>query len=253
MRRAEHRQAADLAAVEQLARDEARLDGLADAHVVGDEHAHRVELERHHQRHELVGPGLDRDAAEAAERAGGGAGREPRGVAEEPARGEVAEVFSPGEPKRCGFDRLDRRQDAGDLLVQPAGRVEHQKVAGRFGEDHPFAAARRDEGAGLEGGSGAHVVEGQIKGPPDQVQRSDMDQGLAGAEGLLRARPPGSAGFQPARSDPLGVAAGKMPAIPGGWPSRGARIGYSTTAPNTSWWRRKMASQSPSWWKRSTM
>ena len=159
MRRAEHRQAADLAAVEQLAGDEARLDGLADAHVVGDEHAHRIELERHHQRHELVGPGLDRDAAEAAERAGGGAGREPRGVAEEPTRGEVAEIFPPGEPERCGFDRLDRREDAGDLLVQPAGRVEHQKVAGRFGEDHPFASARRHEGAGLEGGSGAHGVE----------------------------------------------------------------------------------------------
>ena len=93
MRRAQHGDAADLAAVEQLAGGEARLDGLADADVVGDEHAHRVELQRHHQRHELVGPGLDRDAAEAAEGARGGAGGEVCGVAQEAAGGEVAEVF----------------------------------------------------------------------------------------------------------------------------------------------------------------
>ena len=93
MRRAQHGDAADLAAVEQLAGDEARLDGLADADIVLDEHAHRVELERHHQRHELVGPRLDRDAAEAAEGVRGGAGGEVCGVAQETAGREVAEVF----------------------------------------------------------------------------------------------------------------------------------------------------------------
>ena len=92
VRRAEHGQPPDLAAVQQLAGDERRLDGLADADVVGDQQAHRVELERHHQRHELVGPRLDGDAAEAAERAGGGAGGEARRVAQELAGGEVAEV-----------------------------------------------------------------------------------------------------------------------------------------------------------------
>ena len=213
VRRAEHRQAADLAAVEQLAGDEARLDGLADADVVGDEHPHRVELERHHQRHELVGPGLDRDAAEAAERAGGGAGREAGGVAEEPARGEVAEVFPPGEPERRGLDRLDRREDAGDLLVQPAGRAEHQEVAGRFGEDHPFAAARRDEGAGLEGGCSAHVVEGRIKGSPGCAQgyfTLSGDEVLAGILPSPAGR--GAGGEGPgARNCPDG---GSMPVFP---------------------------------------
>ena len=81
MRRAEHSDSVNLAAVEQFARDETRLDGLADADVVGDEHAHRIELEGHHQRHELVGPGLHRDTTEATEGAGGGTGGETRRVA----------------------------------------------------------------------------------------------------------------------------------------------------------------------------
>ena len=109
VRRAEYRDPVDLAAIEQLARDEARLDGLADAHVVGDEQTHGVELEGHHQGHELVGPGLDGDAAEAAERAGRGAGREACRVAQPPARGEVPEVFPAGQPKRRRFDRLHHR------------------------------------------------------------------------------------------------------------------------------------------------
>ena len=82
----------DLAAVEQLAGDEQRLDGLADADVVGDEQADRVEPQRHQQRHELVRARLDGDPAEAAERPGAVAHREPERVAEQARRGVVAEV-----------------------------------------------------------------------------------------------------------------------------------------------------------------
>ena len=152
VRRAQDGDAADLAAVEQLAGDEARLDGLADADVVGDEHAHRVELQRHHQRYELVGPGLDGDAPEAAEGAGGGTGGEARGVAQQPTGGEVAEVFPAGEAEGCGFDGFDGREDAGDLLVEPADGAEHQEIGSGFGEHDPLAAACVDEGAG--GGRG---------------------------------------------------------------------------------------------------
>ena len=162
--RAQHRDAADLAAVEQFAGDEARLDGLADADVVGDEHAHRVELQRHHQRYELVGPGLDRDAAEAAEGAGGGPGGEARGVAQEPAGGEVAEVFAAGEAEGCGFDRFDGWEDAGDLLVEPADGAEHEEIGGGFGQHDPFAAACIDEGAGGEWGGCVHGSGVGIRG-----------------------------------------------------------------------------------------
>ena len=86
VRRAQHGQAADLAAVEQLPGDGAGLDGLADADVVGDQQAHRVQLEGHHQRHELVGARLDGDAPEAAEGPRGGAGGQAGGVAQAAAR-----------------------------------------------------------------------------------------------------------------------------------------------------------------------
>ena len=175
VRRAQHRDAADLAAVEQLAGDEARLDGLADADVVGDEHAHRIELQRHHQRHELVGPGLDRDAPEAAEGAGGGPGGEACGIAQEPAGGEVAEVFAAGEAEGCGFDRFDGGEDAGDLLVEPADGAEHQEIGGGFREHDPLAAACVDEGAGGEGGGcGLHDADHLFGAPKTSAWRRNI-------------------------------------------------------------------------------
>ena len=45
VRRAEHREPLDLAAVEKLAGNQSALDCLADAHVVGDQEAHHVELQ----------------------------------------------------------------------------------------------------------------------------------------------------------------------------------------------------------------
>ena len=149
MRRAEHGQAPDLAAVEQFAGDDRRLDGLADADVVGDQEAHRVELERHHQRHELVGPRLDGDAPEAAEGTGGGTGGQSRRLAQEPARSEVAEVVARGQSECGGLDRLDGGQNAGDLLVETADRPRHEQFIGGLGQHDPLAAARVDEGAGF--------------------------------------------------------------------------------------------------------
>ena len=165
--RAQHGDAADLAAIKQLAGDEARLDGLADADVVGDEHAHRLEFQRHHQRHELVGPGLDGDAPEAAEGAGGGPGGETRGIAQQPAGGEVAEVLAAGEAEGCGFDRFDGWEDAGDLLVEPADGAKHQEVGGGFGEHDPLATAGVDEGAGGEWGRCVHGRRRGSKRPED--------------------------------------------------------------------------------------
>ena len=85
VRRAEHGQALDLAAVQQLAGDQAGFDGLADAHIVGDQQADRVELERHQQRHELVGPRLDANPGKRAERPGAGAEAQAHGVAQQAA------------------------------------------------------------------------------------------------------------------------------------------------------------------------
>ena len=70
VRGAEDDGAIDVAAVEKLARDEQGLNRLAHPDVVGDEQAHGVELERHQQRHELVGARLDRDLSKAPKRSG---------------------------------------------------------------------------------------------------------------------------------------------------------------------------------------
>ena len=171
MGRAQYREAPNLAAVEQFAGDEAGLDRLADAHVVRDEHAHRVEPERHHQRHELIGPGLDGDAAEAAERTGGGAGRQARRIAQQPAGCEVAEVPRAGQPERRRLDRLHGRQDTGDLFVEPADGTEHQQFVRRFGQDDPLAAPRPDEGSRLGQRGGAHVPRGMDVSSPSLSER----------------------------------------------------------------------------------
>ena len=44
---AEDCQARYLAPVDQFARNQTGFDGLADAHVIGDQQAHRIKLERH--------------------------------------------------------------------------------------------------------------------------------------------------------------------------------------------------------------
>ena len=47
MRRAKYGHALDLAAVEQLTGNQRGLDGLADADIVGDQQAHRIQAQRH--------------------------------------------------------------------------------------------------------------------------------------------------------------------------------------------------------------
>ena len=73
VRRADHRDLADLAPIQQFAGDQQRLHRLAEAHLVGDQHPTHLLLERHQQRHQLVRPRLQRHVAEAAERSRTGA------------------------------------------------------------------------------------------------------------------------------------------------------------------------------------
>ena len=61
MWRTEHGQPLCLAASEQLGGDEAGLDRLAHAHVIGNQHPGLGLLESHEQGHELIGPRRDRD------------------------------------------------------------------------------------------------------------------------------------------------------------------------------------------------
>ena len=90
LRRAEHGQRARLRRGRAVRGRSAGFDGLADAHVIGDQQAHRIELERHQQRHELVRARLDGDTGKRAERPGAGAEAEAHRIAQQAAGAIVA-------------------------------------------------------------------------------------------------------------------------------------------------------------------
>ena len=161
VRRAEHGQALDLATVEQLAGDQRAFDGLADTDVVGDQQAHGVLLQRHQQRHELVGARLDGDVAEAAERAGTGAQLELQRIEQQLAGGMVARLVArrPREGGRPHGLALQRQIDQRFVLFATAERAQVQGLGVGLGQDDPFAAAGRDEAAGVKlGGRCVHVL-----------------------------------------------------------------------------------------------
>ena len=135
------------AAGDQLGGDEAGLDRLPDADVVGDEEPHRVELERHEERDELVGARLDGDGAEGAERPGAGAEAEADRVAQEAARAEVAEARRVGQRELRRLDGLERREDPRDFFLGAAEGAKDEEVVDGVREDDPFTAAGGDEGA----------------------------------------------------------------------------------------------------------
>ena len=76
--RAQHGQPSRHAAVQQLTSNQPSLDGLAHAHVVGNQQPHGLLSQRHHQRHELVGAGPHRKMAKRTKGRGAVAQQQPR-------------------------------------------------------------------------------------------------------------------------------------------------------------------------------
>ena len=64
IRRAQHADSLDFAAVEQFPCDQQGFDGLAHPYVIGHQNAHRVETKRHQQGNKLVNARPDGYAAE---------------------------------------------------------------------------------------------------------------------------------------------------------------------------------------------
>ena len=148
---AQHGQAARVALLQQLGRDQAGLDGLADADVVGDQQPDRVLPQRHQQRDELVGAGLDREPGQRPERPGAGAEADPQRRAQQPGARRGADVLRVRRREGGRADLLQRGEDAGDLVVRSAERAQHQEIGRlRLREDDPLAAAGLDERAHLE-------------------------------------------------------------------------------------------------------
>ena len=148
VRRAEDGDAFDLAAVEQFAGDQAALDRLADADVVGDQEPHGVQLHRHHQRDKLVGLGLEHDAARAAERPGAAAEREAKRVAHElrlVLRADAAAVRGREGRRHDGIEFDVGKQASARRLRSPitgAGSACRASVPGRTTHSRPRALTR---------------------------------------------------------------------------------------------------------------
>ncbi len=146
VRRTENGSALDIATVEELARDERRLDGLADADVVGDQQAHRIELERHQERHELVGARLDGDLTGTSERARAAAEREEQGVAQEECR-VVAGALGHTRPRKARRSHrlgLQREVDECSVFLR-AGNGSHAERLGVAAREHdPLPTAGAD-------------------------------------------------------------------------------------------------------------
>ena len=84
VRRAQDGEALDLASIHQLTKNEARLDRLAYADVIGDEKPNGRQAQRHEQRHELVSPWLEAEASSCAKRAGSASHRQVQRVGQQP-------------------------------------------------------------------------------------------------------------------------------------------------------------------------
>jgi hypothetical protein len=68
MRWANDTQSLGIAPIKQLAGNHRSFNGLPNTYVIGDEHSHEIELERHDERHKLVRAWPDRESSKAAKR-----------------------------------------------------------------------------------------------------------------------------------------------------------------------------------------
>ena len=147
VRRTEDDGAIDVAAVEQLAGNQQGLDRLAHADVVGDQQAHRIELERHQQRHELVSARLDRDLPETAERSGAPPQRKKQRVAQQQGRIVPAELVHARQrkPRLANRLHLQRQVDQRAIFVRPGDGTDPQRVRRTSGQHHPLAPTCADQ------------------------------------------------------------------------------------------------------------
>ena len=150
MRRTEDDGAIDVAAVEQLAGDEQGLNRLPDPDVVRNEEAHRIELERHEQRHELVCARLDRDLSKAPKGAGTPSQREQQRVAKQEGRIVPADLVRARQGESSLANRLDleRKVDQRPILVRTRDRTDPERLRRASAEDDPLPPAGADEASG---------------------------------------------------------------------------------------------------------
>ena len=156
VRRAQNRQAGDLAAVHQFAHDETGFDGLAYTHVVCDQQAHRAQPQRHQQRHQLVGARFHGNVAERTKWPAPCAQLQAQGIAQQQRRGVITGLLRVGLVECGRFYRAeleigDERDDV--VICAPQGPQSQQLGAIALpgvGLHHPLAP------------TGAHQVSRQV-------------------------------------------------------------------------------------------
>jgi len=159
IRRAQDAHATDIAPVEQFAHNQARLDRLANPDVIRDQQAHRLLLQGHHQRHELVQARAEGDVPEAAERSRAVAQQQARRLLQQPDGGQVLDVGEVRQPEGRRLDALER-QAVGHLIGQGAPHAarltpaapdgpEQKEVRILRGQHYPltFAVAHQSPGS----------------------------------------------------------------------------------------------------------
>ena len=195
-RRRQHERATRQPARRQLRQDQARLDRLAEAHVVGQQHARREPADDGERRLELVreqihaGAGRGVQAVEGMRRPGG-AGQDTHGRA----RGRGAGPTGARQPPRS-IERVEQRAGAGSGRTGERGQVQlFTGVVASDARDAPVAAAHPHELARHE--IRVHFLHrlrrpawrfspvGGAGGPPFGVSRpGELEQGQGGCQGL---------------------------------------------------------------------
>ena len=203
VRRAEDDGAVNVAAVEKLAGDEQSLDRLAHPDVVRDEQAHRIELERHEQRHELVGARLDRDLSKAPERAGTPAQREQQRVAKQQGRVVPPELIRArqGEPGLANRLDLERQVNQRPVLIRARHGTDQQGFRRGSGKNYPLPPAGADEAPG-----GVDQVAHGVC-PKADVSRAKAARQPAGSSNWTTSKPRSSIGSRAGRSASSMIAA----------------------------------------------
>src|SRR5689334_22217976 len=105
-----------LATVDQFACNETGFNRLANAYVIGDQEAHRVEFERHEQRHQLVGAWFNGDVAKRAKWSSARTESETHSITQQPTGAIIAQLSGVGQFETRGINTFKRQIDTRHLI-----------------------------------------------------------------------------------------------------------------------------------------
>ena len=191
----------DFPAVEKFPDDQAGFYGLADADVVRDQETYGVQPECQKQRRELIRSRDEVDVAETSERSRSRPQLQKESVSQEQGGLLRARFVRIGqvESRRNGPFGLKRQVYERGVVFRSAERTKFQKVVSHFGEDHPFAPPRPDQGSRFElvlrlsgrAPSVFHRSSGSMPGPKTHAYSSvTRFQDIRSAENRTTVKPP---------------------------------------------------------------